>query len=107
MNKESFIKKLGVLIFIAFSGLYFVLSTGYYAKEEKKKMVMTNEEIKKFEEDVKSGKPVDEYDYLKYDYVDYSNKMSKNMTKLSNGIESGFEKAIKFLFKEASNMIEK
>ena len=106
MDKEELFKKFLTLFFIVFSGLYLILSTGYYEKREKDKMVMTNEQIKKFEDDVKNGKDVLEYDYLKYDYVDYSNKLSKKMNKISDKIDNNFEKAIKFLFKEASNMIE-
>lgn len=106
MDKEQIFKKILTLFFIAFSGLYLILSTGYYEKRERNKMIMTNEQIKKFEEDIKNGKDVNEYDYLKYDYVDYSNNLSRKMDKLSNKIDSEFEKAIKFLFKEASNMIE-
>lgn len=107
MDKELLLKRFITLFLIAFSGLYIMLSTGYYERSERNKMVMTNEQIKKFEEDLKLGKEIDEFDYLKYDYVDYSNNLSRKMTKLSNGIEDKFEKALKFLFKEAGNMIEK
>ena len=106
MDKETIFKRILTLFFISFAGLYLILSTGYYERKEKNKMIMTNEQIKKFEEDIKNGKDVLEYDYLKYDYVDYSNNLSRKMTKISDKIDSGFEKAVKFLFKEASNMIE-
>ncbi len=107
MNKDNILKKILTLFLISFSGLYIMLSTGYYESRERNKMIMTNEQIKRFEEDIKLGKEVDQNDYLKDGYVDYSNNLSRKMTKLSNGIETEFERALKFLFKEAGNMIEK
>ena len=48
------------LVFL-FIGLYTASSAGYIDYQARNKTVLTEEQIKKFEEDVKNNKPIDIY----------------------------------------------
>jgi len=63
-----------VLIFL-FS--YFLCFSGYYEYNLQKKKELTEEEIKRFEEDVKSGKEIDLNSYLESVSIDYSNNLTR------------------------------
>ena len=77
--------------------LYFSQATGYYDFAEHKKVTLTNEQIKKFEEDVAQGKNLNIEDYLSNTDKNYQNKTSQMGLKISEsigkyakeGIESG------------------
>ena len=73
-------KRIFLAILIAFTAIYISQATGYYEYEQHKSIVLTNEQIKKFESDIKDGKDVDALSYLKEEEKDYSSKIS-NPTK--------------------------
>lgn len=79
---------------------------GYYETAEEKKAILTAKQIEEFEKAIANGENVLIEDYLNSNYVDYSNKLSKKMTKLSNGIEVVFEKGVKYIFKEIADAVE-
>ena len=97
-KKENVIKYIVklfiVVIFISFLTLYLSQNYGYYQYEQYKKTRFTNEQIKKFEQDIKSGKQVDITDYLDNSDTDYSNKVSDLGLNLSRGIEKTIKKGI-------------
>ena len=107
MDKNKVFKKIGYAILLGFSILFFILIMGYYETAEEKKAVLTEQQIRAFEEAIAEGDNVLIEDYLKNNYVDYSNSFSKKMTKLSDGIENTFEKSIKYIFKEIAVIVEK
>ena len=92
-----------MISFLSFLVIYFSELTGYYQYQNHKKTVLTGEQIKKFEKDVASGKEVDINEYLVVDNRIYNNKLSKLMSKLSDGIrfivQSGVENTFEFLLK--------
>lgn len=53
-----------LVLFMAFFTLYSAGKAGYYEYTQNQKKVFTEEQIKKFEEDVALGKDVDIEDYL-------------------------------------------
>ncbi len=63
------------LLFILFVVLYFQVETGTN-NPLKEKTIITQENIKKFEEDVKNGEYVDIKDYTETSDIDTSNIMS-------------------------------
>ena len=67
-----------------------------YRQHEKK--VLTEEQIKKFESDVKNGVEIDINDYV-FKEKDYSNKIVKINDKISDVIEYGFKKAFNYVLK--------
>ncbi len=106
MTKEKIFKRLGYGILLIFSILFFILVMGYYETAEQKRVLLTEQQINEFEKAIAAGDDVLIEDYLKNNYVDYSNNFSKKMTKISDGIEDTFEKSIKYIFKEISDMVE-
>ncbi len=89
--------------FITFLTLYLSQATGYYEYEQHKKVSFTNEQIKKFEEDVASGKNVDLDSYLVEKEKNYSNKTSK----LGYNISKTIGKYVKDGLDNTFNLINK
>lgn len=78
-----------ILLFIIFITLYFSQLTGYYEYQNYQKMVMTEEQIKQFEQDIKEGKAVDIKDYTVNTVKNYDNSFSNlglNLSKLISGL---------------------
>lgn len=108
-NKEkmanNIFKIIFLILFLTFLTIYLSQATGYYNYELHKKTVFTQEQIKKFEEDVAAGKDVRVEDYLVEVKKDYSNKtsdfgyfVSKNIGKyIKDGIENTFKLITKFV----------
>lgn len=78
-----------VFLFIMFMTLYFSQLTGYYEYRNYQKMVMTEEQIKQFEQDIKDGKEVDIKDYTISTARNYENSFSNlglNLSKFISGL---------------------
>lgn len=93
----------GILV-ILFLGLYISQMTGYYQYTESKKTTLTEDAIKRFEEDIRNGKEINAENYLEQE-TDYNNKLSTLGMKISGLIEKGFNKAMNSIFNEISNAI--
>lgn len=99
-----FLRTLGILFFIYIS-LYIALESGYYETKVATKTSLTEESIKKFEQDIKEGKPIDLESYTYDEKKDYSNNttdvaifLSEKVEKfMSTGITDFFD-VIKTLF---------
>lgn len=63
-------------LFLSFLVLYFAQSSGYYENLNNKKVSLTEEKIKEFEEDVKNGKEINVENYVVNIRKDYRNKVS-------------------------------
>lgn len=99
-------KVIFIILFVVFITLYFSQTTGYYEYSQYQKVNFTNEQIKKFEDDVKSGKNIDLNDYLDNKAKDYSNSVSNLGNNVSNGISNTVKNLILDLFKRVNKMIE-
>ena len=100
MNKT--IKIIGIVLFVMFLSVYFSrYNTNYYENRN----VLTEEAIVKFEQDIKEGKDISINTYLKEE-KGYNNKASTIGLKLSQGIEIGFKKSLKLLFKCMEGLVE-
>ncbi len=99
-SKDKFIIVL-TLLFILFLIIYLTNESGYYQYKAYKKAILTEENIKKFEQDVEDGKNVTVNDYVVSNYVDYSNSLSDlgyNIGKLTeNVMNKGIKKTLKVL----------
>lgn len=93
----------GILV-ILFLGLYISQMTGYYQYTESKKTTLTEDAIKRFEEDIRNGKEINAENYLEQE-TDYNNKLSTLGMKISRLIEKGFNKVMNSIFNEISNAI--
>ena len=104
MKKKIFKGLLAGLI-VCFLGLFYAYSNGYYEKKQNDKVLLTNEMIEKFEQDIKDGRDVTIDSYLKEE-PDYSTKTTKLSLKLSNKAENLIDGAIKFIFQKLGSVVE-
>ena len=95
----------GVFLF-SFSIIYFSELTGYYEYQNHRKAYLTEEQIRKFEEDINQGKEVDISEYIVKEESVYTNNLSKMTSKLSDGISSVVERGVEKTFKFLSKFIE-
>lgn len=88
-------------LLIGFMALYVSEATGYYEFEQHKRVTLTAEKIKQFEEDISKGKDVDVKDYLVEKEISYQNNLSNLGNDLSNQIgniiQNGMETTFNFL----------
>ncbi len=91
---------------ILFVALYISQATGYYEYTMHKKMTFTEDQIKKFEQDVKDGKEIDLKVYLDDTSKNYQNVTSKLGYAVSSKIEEFVEGSIENAFKILGNLIQ-
>ena len=95
---------LGSITIILFLALYFGSISGYYKTTTTNKATLTDEALKKFEEDVKDGKPIIAKNYLEEE-KDYNNKASVIGMKVSKIIEKIFNKGMNAIFSEIDKAV--
>jgi len=97
------IKYTFIFLFVIFLTLYFSMISGYYEYINHEKMVLTEEQIKKFESDVSAGKNIDLENYITPTNKNYQNGISKLGLNISNlvskGVNNGVEQFFNFLMK--------
>lgn len=93
-----------VILFIGFAALYMSEKTGYYEYEQHKNVVLTNEAIEEFEQDVKDGKNIDIQNYVKTEKRNYASSVSNFGLGLSNSIQSFVMDGINSFFTFLGNM---
>ena len=94
-----------LVLFMAFFTLYSAGKAGYYEYTQNQKKVFTEEQIKKFEEDVALGKEVDIEDYL----VIKENFQGKNKRiglKISEFIGTYTKLGVDKIFKILNKLVE-
>lgn len=79
---------------------------GYVDSINKKKTLYTEEQIKKFENDVDNGEYLDLKDYTLVDEIDYSNKMSDLGVQVSELISYTADKSIELFNRLFSYLFE-
>ena len=83
MNFRKIFKALGIIIIFIFLYSYFIEKSGYYEYNLKNKKFLTDEQIKRFEEDVKIGNVIDINSYLEDTAIDYSNHLTRRTSEVS------------------------
>ena len=104
MKYENTFKIIFIFLFVIFLTMYISVGSNYYEYELHKKVMLTNEDIKKFEDDVKNNKEVDIDNYIS-SRVDYSNSFSKASTKVSKETKKYIKQGIEGIFNIFSKMI--
>ena len=94
-----------LISFVTFFALYLSQSTGYFEYRNSKKVALTNEQIEKFEKDVKEGKNIDLEDYIGVNNKSYQNKVSKTGLSISNATEKVIQKIIGGSFKVLGDLV--
>ncbi len=92
-------------LFVLFVALYLTQTTGYYEFEQHKLTTLTEEQIKKFEQDVKDGKEIDLETYLELNKKNYDNRLSKLSLSLSRKIEDTVTSGIEYIFKAVERVV--
>ena len=94
-----------IILFGIYASLYYLAESGYYDYKEYNKMIMTEEAMKQFENDVAAGKDITLNDYLNTEFKDYSNNVSKLGLKTSETLENFVTKGIGGFFKVFSKLV--
>lgn len=101
-NKNYLLKGL-IVSFVLFLIFYISKEAGYYEYKMYSKTKLTEESIKKFENDVNEGKDVSIEKYIAEEYVDYSNVFTDVGSSIGlffeNTMNSGIKKTLKVLNK--------
>lgn len=97
MNK--LLKFIGTIIIILFLSLYFSKYSNSYYEE---KTLLTEESIKQYEKDLKTGKNIVSNNYIPKE-KDYNNKASKLGIKTSKLIEDLVNNTLKYIVKYMDN----
>ena len=103
MKYENTFKIIFIFLFVIFLTMYMSVGSNYYEYELHKKVMLTNEDIKRFEDDVKNNKEVDIDNYIS-SRVDYSNSFSKASTKVSKETKKYIKQGIEGIFNLFSKM---
>ena len=94
-----------VFLFIVYMTLFTSGITGFYEYQNKQKKDLTEEQIKKFEEDIKNGVAIDLEQYIDNGSKNYQNNFSSLGSTLSNtvskivssSVDKTFDTLIKFV----------
>lgn len=105
MKKESIFKFILLCFIICFLVILFAGKTGYYEKKLRDNSILTEEQIKKFEEDLKNGKNVDISNYVINENKDYTTKLTSDVYNVSLKLEKTIDKIVKFIFNEVGKNI--
>ena len=105
MKKDKAFKLILGTLFIIYVICFTISESGYYEYKMQERTILTNEQIKKFEEDVKNNVNVDINDYTVPDYVDYTNKFTKGVNNTSNLIKKYLKKTIEGGFKILNSLV--
>lgn len=105
-NKNKLFNFIFMVLFFSFLVVYFSELAGYYEYKNYKKTELTREQIEQFENDIASGKEIDLNKYLIADEVQYDNKLSTFVSKISNSVSNLVETGIENTFKFLANLVE-
>lgn len=96
--QNNFVRIMALTVFLIFLALYYSSNAGLIDYQAKNKTVLTEEQIKLFEEDVKNNVEIDLKKYIDDKEEKYDNNISKTTLKLSNTIGETVQGALDFLF---------
>lgn len=105
MKKESIFKFILLCFIICFLVILFAGKTGYYEKKLRDNSILTEEQIKKFENDIKEGKNVDISNYVINENKDYTTNFTNDVYSVSLKVEKTIDKIVKFIFNEIGKNI--
>ena len=93
-------------LFFVFLTLHIAGLTGYYEYELHKKVVITEDKIAQFEQDVAQGNMVDLKDYLTEEEVNYSTNISKAGLYLSDNFSIILKNTVEAAFSFINRLVE-
>lgn len=96
--ENNFLRIMLLTVFLIFLALYYSSNSGLIDYQARNKTVLTEEQIKMFEDDVKNNVQIDLKKYVEDKEERYDNNISKTTLKLSNTIGETIQGALDFLF---------
>lgn len=96
--ENNFLRIMALTVFLIFIALYYSSNSGIIDYQARNKTVLTEEQIKMFEEDVKNNVEIDLKKYVEDKEEKYDNNISKTTLKVSNTIGETIQGALDFLF---------
>lgn len=103
--KNNFFRIMTLTVFLIFLALYYSSNAGLIDYQAKNKTVLTEEQIKMFEEDVKNNVQIDLKKYVENKEEKYDNNISKTTLKLSNTIGETVQGVLNFMFGKLENVM--
>ena len=103
-NKLKIFKYVFLVLFVSYTAIYIMVNLGYYEYSNYNKKIFTEEQIKKFEEDVKNGVVLDASEYLVRE--DNVNTKKQLGLKVSEFIGKISRKGIEEIFKLLNKVVE-
>lgn len=104
--KKDWARIIGMTLLFLFLGLYVASRNGYVDYQARNQMILTEEQIKKFEDDVKNQRPIDIENYVIREEELYDNQLSRNSLKLSNTIGHTVQNILNFVFGKLEGLLE-
>lgn len=104
MRGKKLVKLLAIGIFLFFCTLYLAQATGHHETANRRKAMMTEEAIRRFEEDVRDGVDIDHINYLEQER-NYQNRLTRMGRGLSSFIERSFNTIMSNIFQEIEKAV--
>ncbi len=105
MNKKAIVRIIVGTLIITFLILYVAQGTGYYEVKNNSKARLTEDALKRYEQDIKDGKQIDLNNYMEEEKI-YTNNITKLTSNVSRGIEKGMNYVMEYLFREMSKAVK-
>lgn len=102
---NNFFKGTILTLFIVFVGLYYLSNAGVIDYKAKNKTILTEEQIRAFEEDVKNNVEIDIKKYIDNKEEQYNNGISKTTLKVSNSIGEAVSSILNFVFSKMEDVM--
>lgn len=93
-----------IVLFAIYITTYVSNKYGYYEYKKHEQVVLTNEQIKKFEDDIKSGKSIDLENYM-VNNKNYQTNFSKMGLSISNIIADTVKNVMDDFFSKIGKMV--
>lgn len=94
-----------LVLFAVFLTIYISNSYGYFDYQKNQQVILTQEQIKKFEDDIKNGKDVTVEDYLQNTYINYQTPLSQAGLNTSNFLAGLVKKGVDSVFSYINKLV--
>lgn len=94
-----------LVLFMMYFAIFVMVNLGYYEYASYKKKVFTEEQIAKYEEDIKNNVNIDINDYL-VDEEDFQDKPKRMGLKISEFISNSCKQSVKGVFKFLNGVLD-
>ena len=94
-----------IILFAVYLTDYVSNKYGYYEYQKHEQVTLTEEQIKKFEQDVKDGKEIDIENYVTDVNKNYQTKLSQTGLNISNGLANIVKTGVDGFFKYIDSVV--